>query len=183
MKYLFMVMVGCTPKGRFTEQHDIFFGIAEQLSDLKQDLIDFWPEANGQIHIDAWRKVTNVDGFEITITEKITASNKEQHLFFLNLGGYKEGEFEEYHYKKLTISATQSQAIKASKETTFYKHCGFKGAESHIDDKYGIDVDDVYKVEDILHTKFKEKYTISISKTTSTKEDKLHIGYLKMSKL
>lgn len=181
--FLFMIMVGCTPPGRFTEQHDIFFGIAEKLSDLKQDLINFWPEAKGQIHIDAWRKVTAVDHFEISITKRDASINKDKHLFFLNLGGYKEGEFEEYHYKKLTVSTTQTEAIKASKETTFYKHCGFKGAESHIDDKYGIDVDDVYKVEDILHPKFKEIYTISISETSVSKEDELHIGYLKLSKL
>ncbi|SFU33914.1 protein of unknown function [Pustulibacterium marinum] len=178
-----MIMIGCTPEGRYTEQHDIFFGIAENISDLKQDLIDFWPEAKGKIHVDAWRKITVVDDYEITIISKNSGIEKEQHLFFLNLGGYKEGEFEEYHYKKLAIATKQSEAIKKAKKTTFYKHYGFKGAESHIDDKYGIDVDDVYKVEDILHPKFKEKYSISITETTSTKEDKLHIGYLKLSAL
>lgn len=182
--YLFMIMIGCTPPGRFTEQHDIFFGIAEQLSDLKQDLIDFWPEAKGKIHIDAWRKVTVVDDYEINIISKNSVIEKEQHVFFLNLGGYKEGEFEEYHYKKLAIAANQSEAIKEAKKTTFYKHCGFKGAESHIDDKYGIDVDDVYKVEDILHPKFKENYQLQIKKNTKEKtQDELHIGYLKLSAL
>jgi hypothetical protein len=56
----------------------------------------FWPEAKGKIHIDAWREVTIVDNFSIEIVAKKTVSN---NLFFINLGGYKENEFEEYHYK------------------------------------------------------------------------------------
>ena len=31
---LYMVMLGCTPEGRFTEQHDIFFGIGYSLKEL-----------------------------------------------------------------------------------------------------------------------------------------------------
>jgi hypothetical protein len=41
-------------------------------------------------------------------------------------------------------------------EEYFLQHCGFKGAGvSHIDDKYGIDVDDLYKVTDILDSQLK----------------------------
>ncbi|MEZ4787007.1 MAG: DUF1543 domain-containing protein [Flavobacterium haoranii] len=45
---LHMIMLGCTPKGRITEQHDIFFGIAPSLFELKTDLYDFWPEAENK---------------------------------------------------------------------------------------------------------------------------------------
>ena len=84
----------------------------------------FWPEAKGKIHIDAWREVTAVDGFTIEITLKSTSSNSEK-LFFINLGGYKENEFEEYHYKTLTVAKTMGLAIKKVKATTFYKHYSF----------------------------------------------------------
>ena len=50
---LYMIMLGCTPKGRFTEQHDIFFGIGTSLKELVADMKSFWPEAKGKIHIDA----------------------------------------------------------------------------------------------------------------------------------
>lgn len=50
---LYMLMLGCKPKGRFTEQHDIFFGIGNSLKDLIPQMKIFWPEAKGQIHIDA----------------------------------------------------------------------------------------------------------------------------------
>ena len=104
-------------------------------------------------------------------------------LFFINLGGYKENEFEEYHYKVLAVGATLADASKKAKATTFYKHCGFKGATSHIDDKFGIDIDDAFKVEEILAKTFTERFDIQISESNNTNEDMLHIGYLKIDKL
>ena len=44
---LFMVLLGCKPPGRHIEQHDIFFGIAKSLSDLKADMQAFWPDSVG----------------------------------------------------------------------------------------------------------------------------------------
>jgi hypothetical protein len=182
---LYMVMLGCTPEGRYTEQHDIFFGIGKNLKDLVPQMIDFWPEAKGKIHIDAWREVTVVDDFSIEIvTKKASAEQVLNNLFFINLGGYKENEFEEYHYKMLTVAENLGVASKNAKATTFYKHCGFKGATSHIDDKYGIDVDDIYNVADILSEHYKEWYSLKISKIETTfEEDHLHIGYLKIDKI
>lgn len=181
---LFMILLGCKPSGRNIEQHDLFFGIGTSLSETKTDIIEFWKEANGKIHIDGWREVNWVDGYEIEITDKqdSTESNHEK-LFFINLGGYKQNEFEEYHYKMLTVAADKGIAIQKAKQTAFYKHTGFEGAVSHIDDKYGIDVDDIYEIEDILSPQLKEKYTIQIRKATNEMEDELHLGYLKIDKL
>lgn len=180
---LYMIMLGCTPKGRFTEQHDIFFGIGSSLKELIPDMNAFWPEAKGRIHIDAWQKATCIDDFKIEVVSKEAKLNQEEQLFFLNLGGYKEGEFEEYHYKVLVVARTKAEAIKKAKQTTFYKHCGFKGAESHIDDKYGVDVDDIHNIEDILSDKFKSQYRLKITKTNAISEDEKHIGYLKLDKI
>ncbi|MFE3868590.1 DUF1543 domain-containing protein [Flavobacterium sp. LS2P90] len=182
---LYMIMLGCTPKGRFTEQHDIFFGIGNSLKNLIPHMKDFWTEAKGRIHIDAWREVSAVENFSIEIIANDSALiSSSDNLFFINLGGYKENEFEEYHYKILTVAESMGLASKKARRSTFYKHCGFKGAPSHIDDKYGIDVDDIYKVSDILSAPFKEKYALKITKSkTDLKEDELHIGYLKLNKI
>lgn len=183
-KNLHMIMLGCTPKGRLTEQHDIFFGIGESLKELVPEMKAFWPEAKGKIHIDAWQKITQVDGYTIEVVSKETETATSEKLFFLNLGGYKEGEFEEYHYKALVVAKTKGEAIKKAKKTTFYKHCGFKGGgESHIDDKYGVDVDDIHKIEDILPEKCKAQFRLKITPTNTTFEDEKHIGYVKISKL
>lgn len=178
-----MVLLGCTPKGRVTEQHDVFFGIGKNLTDLIPEMHLFWPEAKGKMHIDAWREVTSVNNFSIEIAVKDDKSTNENNLYFLNLGGYKPGEFEEYHYKMLTVSRNLAAAIRQSKKTAFYKHCGFKEAPSHIDEKYGIDLDDFHKVDDLLNIETKSKYQLKISSLSEAKdEDELHIGYLKMKK-
>ena len=176
---LFMVLLGCTPKGRLTEQHDIFFGIGTSISELKPDMYAFWHDG-GQLHIDSWREVNHVNGYRISIAPKDEASPSEKKLFFLNLGGYKPGDLEEYHYKMLTVATTMAEAVKESKQTLFYKHYGFRGAESHIDDKYALDVDDMHKVEDILAPHLKERYSIRITEDALGTEDALHIGYLKL---
>ena len=54
---LYMVLIGCRPKGRHTEQHDIFFGIASALKDLIPEMYRFWPGAKGNMHIDGWRGI------------------------------------------------------------------------------------------------------------------------------
>ena len=67
---LFMVIIGCTPKGRFTEQHDVFFGIGKTLRELVTQMNAFWKEAEEDIHIDAWREIKTVDNYAMNITEK-----------------------------------------------------------------------------------------------------------------
>src|SRR5688572_7875108 len=138
MPKLFMILLGCKPAGRHTEQHDVFFGIGNSIKDLIPGVMNFWPQV--KLHFDGWREVTHVNGFNVTVIEgqKIKSSAK---LFFINLGGYKQNEFEEFHYKMLIAANTKGEAIMQAKKTAFFRHTGFKGANSHIDDKYGVDVD------------------------------------------
>jgi hypothetical protein len=181
---LFMLLLGGMPAGRNTEQHDVFFAIGENLSALKNDIIDFWPETAAKLHIDAWREVNNVDGYQAEVVSKTKHAEELQvKLFFLNLGGYKKNEFEEFHYKMLVAAADKGEAVKKAKQTVFYKHYNLKGAESHIDEKYGVDVDDIYQIEDILPEKFKSDYKIILQPKQDMPEDDLHLGYIMMSKL
>jgi len=181
---LYMILLGCKPAARNTEQHDVFFGIGETLSDVKKDILNFWKEANGKIHIDAWREVKQVDGFKISVEERDDpVATTRERLFFINLGGYKPNEFEEYHYKMLTVSTDKGTAIQKAKQTAFYKHTGFDGASSHIDDKYGIDVDDVYEIEDVLPENLKNRFCIRVELAADQREDRIHLGYLKMEKI
>jgi Domain of Unknown Function (DUF1543) len=181
---LYFLILGCRPKSRYTEQHDSFFGIGESLEDLLPQIASFWPDG-GKIHIDSWRLITQADGHTISVVPKVATHNIEgKKLFFLNLGGYKPNDLEEYHYKLLTVAADKAEAIKLAKETAFYKHTGFKGATSHIDDKYGVDVDDIYEIEEVLPATLKDKYCIKITEnSTPLPPDDLHIGYLKLSSL
>lgn len=181
---LFMIMLGCRPKGRFTEQHDVFFGIGTSLKELVPAMNSFWPEAKGKLHIDVWREVTNVDNHQIEIIPKESISENNKNLYFINLGGYKQNEFDEFHYKMLSVTDDLAEAIKKAKQTSFYKHYGFKGAVSHIDDKFSIDVDDVFTVKEILNPIFTSNFDLKITESEiELKEDVLHIGFLKLEKI
>ena len=176
-----MLLIGASPPERNIEQHDVFFGIGETIKDLIPDVEAFWPGKN-KLHFDAWREVTSVNGYKVEVILKSEPKqNSPFKLFFINLGGYKQNEFEEFHYKMVIAAADKSEAINISKKTAFFKHTGFKGATAHIDDKFGVDVDDVYEIADILPATAKEKYSILVTLADSKAEDEMNLGYFKLS--
>ena len=83
----------------------------------------------------------------------------------------------------IVAARDKGEAIQRSKQTAFYKHTGFPGAGSHVDDKYGIDVDDIYEIEDALPPGFKSQYSIVLHPADEQQEDELHLGYLKLDKI
>jgi hypothetical protein len=155
--------------------------IGDSIKDLIPDIMAFWPGDN-KLHFDAWREVTSVNGYKVQVVLKNENSqNSPFKLFFINLGGYKQNEFEEFHYKMIIAAADKAEAVNISKQTAFFKHTGFKGATSHIDDKFGVDVDDVYKITDILPAAAKEKYSLLVSPADSLAEDEINLGYFKLN--
>ncbi len=180
---LFFLLLGGRPAARHTEQHDVFFGIGNSVGDLISDIKEFWPESISNIHIDAWRQITRIENFQITVVERNDDRTKSNlKLFFLNLGGYQRGQFDELHYKFLCVAESKAEAIDKAKKTKFYAEAGFPGANSHIDDKFGIDIDDIHEIEDILPLRLKEKYQLQIQTDDDvTNEDQLHLGYFKLS--
>ncbi|SEN03048.1 protein of unknown function [Chryseobacterium taichungense] len=122
---LFYIILGATPPGRNIEQHDVFFGIAENLKDLVEDMKDFWKEAKGKIHIDCYQEVKFVDGYEVKIVERGSETSEEQ-LYFLNLGGYKRGFFEEFHEQHLVVANSMGDAVKKQRLRNFIKQWALK---------------------------------------------------------
>jgi hypothetical protein len=181
---LFMVLLGSKAPKRNVEQHDYFFGIARSITELVPDMKAFWPEAGASLHIDGWREVTNVDGYAISIVPR-SAHQQDTHekLFFINLGGYQSNKLSEQHYTVLTVQSDRAIAVQESKKTVFYKTNTLKGANSHVDEKYGIDVDDIYKIEEILSDAMKENYRIHISQSSGLPDDEIILGYFRLDKL
>ena len=181
MPKLYMLLIGATPPERNIEQHDVFFGIGETIKDLIPGVEAFWP-GNNKLHFDAWREVTNVNGYKVEVVLKSEPKqNSLYKLFFINLGGYKRHEFEEFHYKMIIAAADKAEAVNMSKQTAFFKHTGFKGATAHIDDKFGVDVDDVYEITDILSIAAKEKYSLLVRPADPIAEDEINLGYFKLT--
>lgn len=182
-----MVLLGSKASARNVEQHDYYFGIASSLKELKAEFKAFWPEAGSSLHVDGWREVNRVDGYQVTVVarteENIPSANR---LFFINLGGYQAGKMEEQHYTLLTVQQDLAAATRFAKRTAFFKGGtvkAFKGATAHIDDKYGVDVDEVYPIEDLLSPLQKSSYQIRIEPAAGTADDEIHLGYFKLDRL
>ncbi|WCT13764.1 DUF1543 domain-containing protein [Mucilaginibacter jinjuensis] len=182
---LYLLLLGAEAPGRVVEQHDYFFGIAENLAALIPDVKAFWPEAGASLHIDGWREVTKVDDYAVRVIKHDDLVATSTHkLFFLNLGGYTSGKLEEQHYTLLTVQESRLKAVQAAKNNLFFKTNSLKGiATAHIDEKYGVDVDSVHHIEDLISPHLKAKYRIVFDDRTDLPDDKIHLGYFKLDKI
>ena len=175
-----MVLLGCRPEGRLTEQHDIFFGVAPDLKSLVPKMKKFWPGVS--LHIDAYRCIERVGDYTICIDNIMDsdASTGDVSLFFINLGAYMPPEFEEYHRKLLVVTDNISSAIAQAKKDLFYIDGQVFGdaTRSHIDDKF--EVDEIINVNELI-----KDHSIRISKFAGDDAitDETGIGYIPFSKL
>jgi hypothetical protein len=174
-----MMLLGCRPKDRLIEQHDMFFGVGTSLGALIPQIKKSWPQGKSNLHVDAWREVTIVDGYRLSVCKGVSEKLQKLNLYFINLGGYQKSNFDELHYKILIVAPTAAMAVKKAKTYDFYKSAGFKGAESHIDNKY--EVDDIINVKDILTGEF--YLNIEKIKVKQETEDEIHLGYFKLNTL
>ena len=183
-----MTYLGAKPKGRNTEQHDWFFSIGDSINDIIPEIKIFWPEAakTKKFHIDSYRQVTYEKGYIIYLEPRIEEDKNLAHEwrpFFINLGGYKKDVAGEFHYPDLYIAENKQSAIEMAKQTAFFQHTGYEGAPSHIDDKYGIGVDDLYDIEDMLPKEVRKNYRIRIIKATGKcLKDEIYSGFQLLSK-
>lgn len=183
---LYFLLLGCRPAGRKTEQHDVFAGIANRLADLIPWIEDSWSDA-GKIHLDAWREVNVVDGYRVELiprTNDLPSTDNGLKLWFINLGGYQPGIFEEFHQKLLVVAAQQADAIQQAKKHPFFKayHLPPAGA-AHIDDKWALEIDDVETLESLLPVSMQQSWAIRLVRDEQLMEDEVHIGYFKLSTL
>ena len=198
MPTLYMIQLGGRPKGRLIEQHDMFFGVANHVSELIDDINSHWPEVKNKWHIDSYRAITKVDGYSIKLAESLEVelakkveNNHALKLFFINLGGYQQGSFEEFHHKLLIVAANQAEAIKQAKQSDFYKQFTFNdkaspfNAASHIDDKFEVDIDDIYNVNDLISNVeiVIEPIVRALDGSLDVVEDKDYVGYLSIKNL
>ena len=124
------------------------------------------------------------------VDNKLDSHGKQ--LYFVNLGGYLPGQFEEFHYKTLVVAETLGKATAQVKKTAFYQDYTFDNvdtaksgvATSHVDDKYQLDLDDIHCVADLLPN----DVALTIQPLTEPEknqlpDDALHIGYLSLKQI
>jgi hypothetical protein len=96
----------------------------------------------------------------ITIEDRDTAVNTaSEKLFLLTLEDIKKMNLKNTIIRYY-VAESFEMASKKNRSNYLLQTLRFRRSYFHIDDKYGIDVDDIYNVDDILDAKLKEKYCL-----------------------
>ncbi|HWB63735.1 MAG TPA: DUF1543 domain-containing protein [Chitinophagales bacterium] len=208
---LFAILLGCKPRGRNVEQHDVMFGVANKLDDLSDSIKAFWykplinelgqavkkemPDADtsvleknllgalsrrDKVHIDAWTKVEHVDGYRVVVRPKQEGpADTALKLYFINLGGYKENEFEEFHKKLFVVATAVSEALEKVMGHRFMKEyspesLGIAGG-AHLDDQYKIDfdADDIVCISESIG----DDFVLDLVKAEAHPVNEMNVGY------
>ena len=113
---LFAFYIGGETHNSLIEVHDARFCIAEKLEDCYQELRDSWWGTPKSLHIDCYGELTQADGYKVTLSKEPLPENALK-LYFINLGGYLPGHFEELHKNVFVVAPTESKAkVRALKQ-------------------------------------------------------------------
>jgi hypothetical protein len=112
---LFMVYIGGHMPTSNVEVHDVRFVVGETIEDCYSDLqAQWWGEADS-LHLDCWGEVRSAGDYEITLSE-VPAEDESQKLFFVNLGGYDPGIFDELHKNVVVVAPSEPKAKEIAKD-------------------------------------------------------------------
>ena len=136
---LFVVMLGGKhPKAKI-EVHDVVFACGDTLEQIYPQLRQQWFGAPNGLHIDSWLMVDGVDNYQVQLTNEAPAA-ADPRLFFINLGGYQQGQFGEDHMYLLVVANDKASAKQQGKAIA-----NNKWQQPHTDNL--LDVDDCIPID------------------------------------
>ena len=140
---LFAFYIGGRVKGALVEVHDVRLCIGNKIEDCYEEIRRTWWGTPGSLHLDCWGELTSADGYNISLqTEGDRSGNK---LWFVNLGGYQSGDFNELHKNVFVVAPDEAQAkIRALKQV--------RGWTAHHKDTI-FDVEDLACADDLFDHK------------------------------
>lgn len=107
---LFYLYIGGSMPGALVEVHDVRFAVAARLEDCYPALRRSWWGKPDSLHLDCWGELSQADGYDITLVPQTTAGAGALKLWFVNLGGYRAGEFAELHRNEIVVAETVDTA-------------------------------------------------------------------------
>lgn len=109
MNKLFVFYVGGSAPSSLIELHDVRFGVGETMEDTYDDLKASWWGTPDSLHLDCWGELTSADGHNVVLKTEPPAEDADK-LWFVNLGGYDPGQFEELHKNVFVVAPNKSKA-------------------------------------------------------------------------
>lgn len=172
---LFIVLLGGYNQGDLLEAHNLFIGVANELTDLKEQMKKSWA---GVTHVDAYMILNQVDGYDIIIRKGELYENEYPMLVVANIGYYKEGNFTEFHKLMPFVLKNKQDSIleKLKRDPDFSEGQALsEAARSHLDDKHIVshfDVDDVINIQEKV-----KGYIIELEPAKENRDNILKLGY------
>jgi hypothetical protein len=141
MEKLFVIYLGGGHTQSFIELHDMRFVVAKTIEDTYDELKKSWWGKPESLHLDAWGTLHWADGHEVVIKD-VPASNEENKLYFVNLGGYDSKQFTELHKNIFVIAENDADAkVKALQQNSDWE-------TPHRD--YQFEVEKVVSINDVI---------------------------------
>lgn len=172
---LFLVLLGGYNPGDKLEAHNLFIGVGNELTEMKQQMKDSWQYAT---HVDAYMILNQVDGYDIIIKEGRHEGSEYPMLIAANIGYYKEGNFTEFHKLMPFVLKDKNDSIseKLKSDPDFAEGQALsEAARSHLDDKHVIsafDVDDIINIRENI-----KGYRIELVPSNEKRDNILKLGY------
>ena len=148
---LFIVVLGGRSNKSNIEIHDVRWVVGKTIEDTFPELRKQWLGKRSGLHIDSYKCIKYVDGYEIVLSESnrdsLNSSRTEKlSLWFVNLGGYNPKKMYEEHEFNLIVA---NNAIEAKKKAKKSWETNLRN--KHNDDCSGIkfleQVDDIHPIE------------------------------------
>ena len=129
---LFAVYLGGRAPKCNTELHDVVFVVGEAIEQVYPQLLEKWFGCPERLHIDSWVELGVVDGHRVVLMQTPSASQKK--LYFINMGGYRPGEFTELHATAFIVASSEDEVKRRAKNELLLGM-----SEVHKDDLYDLD--------------------------------------------
>ena len=141
---LFIVVLGGKSLKSNIEIHDVRWVIGESIEETFPELRKQWLGKRKGLHIDSYKCIKYVDGYEIVVSKSnkdslIGPQIEDLSLWFVNLGGYNPKKMYEEHEFSLVVA---EKAIEAKKKAK-------KNWESNLKDKHNDDYSNIKSLEQI----------------------------------
>ncbi len=128
---LYALFVGGEVEGGNIEVHDVRFVAAPSLAATHPVLRRDWWGTPASLHLDCWATLDHVDGYAVRLDA--TPFGGEERLFFVNLGGYVAGDFQEAHRNAFVAASNPIDAKRRALATIA------DWSDPHRDDLYDVD--------------------------------------------
>jgi hypothetical protein len=105
---LFAIYIGGEIEGANIELHDMRFVVAPSIAETHEELRRQWWGIPKSLHIDCWAEIDQVDGYDVRL--RADPFLGPERLYYVNLGGYADGEFLEKHKNVFVVADSLSKA-------------------------------------------------------------------------